>query len=130
MAFRFCSPPFRPGLRSQPSRAMPPSCRETVFCSHRNLTPPVFLLAAQSSIDSKRYCEPWGSLLFGHPASWRRLSEIGVTGERQIADARTCGGENCVAESSHERWHSRLSHAGRRRAALDNVDVGLGRHLV
>src|SRR5208283_1882055 len=71
-----------------------------------------------------------GSLLFRHPASWRRLSEVAVTGERQIADARTCGGENCVAKRGHERWHSRLSHAGGRRAALRNIDVGLGRYFV
>jgi hypothetical protein len=53
-----------------------------------------------------------------------------VARERQIADPLSLCRENRIAKRGNERRHSGLSHAGRRRRALRNVDAGLSRGLV
>src|SRR5580692_12425171 len=62
--------------------------------------------------------------------SWQALSEIAVSGERQVADPLASGCENSIAKSGDKRRYSWFSYTSGGRRALRNVNVGLSRDLV
>src|SRR5216684_3026582 len=70
--------------------------------------------------------------LRAHPGFQRESAAACQTrsGERQLANALSGGGKDCVAQRRNERRYAGLSDAGRWSVAVDNVDVRLIGRLI
>src|SRR6266404_6371796 len=64
-----------------------------------------------------------------HPKAHRPSTQAKL-GDRQISHPLAGRGKNSVAERRHKRRHSRLTNAGRRSVAIDDVYVRLFRNLI